>query len=151
MLRHQLCRRTAARWIRVFTAIAIVYACTLPLARSELPPEAYRQRQQAAPEAVEIEVRSVKATKARTFTHTEVTNRVEAVVQKVTRSASGLKPGAVIRIVYTQRRHYSPIAGPSEVPSLKEGQVCPAYLTHTKEGDLYSPAAGGYSFSTVEG
>ena len=40
-----------------------------------------------------------------------------------------------------------PIAGPSEIPALKEGQVCPAYLS--KEGVIYAPAAGGYSFPTV--
>ena len=150
MTAHRPCRR-AARWTCAFTAIATVFVCTLPLARSELPPEAYRQRQQAAPEAVEIEVRSVKATKARKLTHTLITNEVEAVVQKVSRSATGLKPGAMIRIEYTQRRYDEPIAGPSEVPSLKEGQVCPAYLTQAKVPDVYLPAAGGYSFNTVDG
>jgi hypothetical protein len=72
---------------------------------------------------------------------------VDAEVQKVHRSATKLTPGTVIQIRYSQRHYSQPIAGPSEVPALKEGQVCPAYLSG--EGKVYSPAAGRYSFETV--
>ena len=70
-----------------------------------------------------------------------------AEVRKVERSATMLAPGATIEIRYSQRHYSQPIAGPSEVPALKEGQVCPAYLSG--DAKRYSPAAGGYSFETV--
>jgi hypothetical protein len=118
-------------------------------ASAELPPDAYRNDQRTAPEALEIKVRTVTSSKARQAGETVVTNDVAAEVQKVVRSASGLKPRARIRIRYTQRIPDRPMVGPSRVPTLKRGQVCPAYLEQVKDGKSYAPAAGGYSFQTV--
>lgn len=125
----------------------LAYAITAISAEAELPPSAYKERQESAPEALVIKVRSVhkRETKEERWKQTDFT--VEAEVQKVERSASKLTKGAVIQIHYTQRHYSQPIAGPSEVPALKEGQVCPAYLAG--DGKVYSPAAGGYSFETV--
>ena len=115
--------------------------------RAELPPSAYKERQDKAPEALVIKVKSVK-TSERTEPRAKVTEfMVEAEVEKVERSATKLAPGAIIKIVYSRSEHFQPIAGPSEIPALKEGQVCPAYLS--REGATFSPAAGGYSFETV--
>ncbi len=115
--------------------------------RAELPPWVYKERQDKAPEALVIKVRTVKTheTKEPTVTRTEIT--IEAEVEKVERSASKLSPGAMIKIVYRRSEYSQPRVGPSEIPILKEGQVCPAYLA--REGDAYSPAAGGFSFETV--
>ena len=132
---------------RLLFAAAVGVVCFA--ARAELPPDVYRQRQQAAPEALQIKVQSVKAEESRRPNHTLIANAIEAVVEKVERTATDLKPGAKILILYTQRRHDQPMPGPSEVPSLKEGQVCPAYLAWSKEAEAYSPAAGGYSFERV--
>ena len=118
-------------------------------AAAELPPDAYRAKQQAAPEFVEIKVRSVAKTKVRKSDHQLVTNLLEADVQKVHRTATSLQPGAKIRIRYTQRINARPMPGPSEVPALKKGQLAPAYLAQTKGEKTYAPAAGGYSFETV--
>jgi hypothetical protein len=114
---------------------------------AELPPWAYKERQDKAPEALVIKVRSVKThvTKEPKVTRTELT--IEAQVEKVERSATKLVPGAVIKIYYERNEYAQPIAGPSEIPALKQGQVCPAYLEHL--GNVYVPAAGGYSFETV--
>lgn len=116
-------------------------------AQAELPPSAYKERQEKAPEFLVIKVRSVSKseTKEPQWRLTDFT--VDAAVQKVHRSATKLAPGAVIQIRYSQRHYAQPITGPSEVPTLKEGQVCPAYLSG--DGKVYSPAAGGYSFETV--
>ena len=119
-------------------------------ARAELPPQAYRQRQAAAPEVLVIKVRSVKTKETQRSDHKLVANTVEAVIEHVARTSRDLKPGAVIQIFYTQRRYNQPIAGPSEVPTLKEGEVRPAYLAWDKETEVYSPAAGGFSFTKVE-
>ena len=119
--------------------------------RAELPPQVYRQRQAAAPEVLVIRVKSVKTKEAQRPDHKLVTNVVEALVEHVARTTKGLKPGTVITIVYTQRRYSQPIAGPSEVPSLDESEIRPAYLAWDKDLEAYSPAAGGYSFKKVEG
>jgi hypothetical protein len=125
----------------------LVSAIIVSSAHAELPPSAYKERQQNAPEALVITVRSVskRETKESQWKQTDFT--VEAEVQKVHRSATKLAPGRVIQIRYSQRHYSQPIAGPSEVPALKEGEVCPAYLSG--DGKVYSPAAGGYSFETV--
>jgi hypothetical protein len=117
------------------------------IGRAELPPSAYKERQENAPEALVIEVRSVSKRETTEEKWKQIDFTVEAEVQKVDRTASKLRPGAVIQIRYAQRHYSQPIAGPSEVPALKEGQVCPAYLSG--DGKVYSPAAGGYSFETV--
>lgn len=125
----------------------LAYAITAGSAQAELPPSAYKERQEKAPEFLMIKVRSVskRETKEENWRQTNFT--LEAEVQKVHRSATKLTPGAIIEIRYSQRNYSQPIAGPSEVPALKEGQVCPAYLSG--DGKVYSPAAGGYSFETV--
>jgi hypothetical protein len=117
------------------------------VAHAELPPWVYKERQEKAPEALVIKVRSVSQRQSSDKERTSIEFTVKAEVEKVERSATKLSPGAVIEIHYTQTRYSRPIVGPSEVPSLKEGQVCPAYLA--RDGNTYSPAAGGYSFETV--
>ncbi len=133
-------------------AVALLAAVCAPVfsARAELPPQAYRQRQAAAPEVLVIKVRSVTTKETQRADYKLIANTVEAVVEHVARTARDLKPGAVIQIFYTQRRYNQPMAGPSEVPTLKEGEVRPAYLSWDKETEVYSPAAGGYSFTKVE-
>src|SRR5687768_1994966 len=128
-------------------SLLLVYALMVTSVPAELPPSAYQERQRAAPEVLVIKVRSVskRETKEEKWKRTDFT--IEAEVQKVHRSASKLTPGTVIEIRYAQRHYDQPIAGPSEIPTLKEGQVCPAYLSG--DGKIYSPAAGGYSFETV--
>jgi hypothetical protein len=115
--------------------------------RAELPPWAYKERQEKAPEALVIKVRSVSQRETKEENWKQIEFTVKADVQKVERSATKLEPGTTIEIRYSQRHYSQPMVGPSEVPALKEGQVCPAYLSG--DGKTYSPAAGGYSFETV--
>jgi hypothetical protein len=75
---------------------------------------------------------------------------VEAQVEKVERSDSGLKRGSVIHISYVHYRSELLIPGASQVPILNKGQVYPAYLTKNKSGQDYAPAAGGFSFHEVK-
>jgi hypothetical protein len=51
---------------------------------------------------------------------------------------------------YVHSQYKVPLAGPSEVPILKAGQVCPAYLMKGKKGKTYAPSAGGYSFTEMK-
>jgi hypothetical protein len=112
--------------------------------QAELPPSVYQELQEKSPEALNIKVESVKTDKSEEPTLTRLSITAEARVEKVTRSASGLKPGDKIRISYTYVNHKQPIVGPSEPDLLKEGRSYPAFLTG-KDG-VYTPAARGYSF-----
>jgi hypothetical protein len=139
--------RIAAMITPIRFVATLLCAFVADIGCAELPPSAYKERQANAPEALVIKVQSVSKRETREAKWKQTDFTVEAEVQKVNRSASKLIPGAVIQIRYTQRHYSEPIAGPSEVPALKEGQVCPAYLSG--DGKVYSPAAGGYSFETV--
>ncbi|HEU4597139.1 MAG TPA: hypothetical protein VFS10_18555 [Pyrinomonadaceae bacterium] len=117
--------------------------------RAELPPNVYKDLQAKSPEALVIKVLSVETKETDEPRLVRVSVTVKARVERVNRTNSGLKPGAAIRIRYEHRRHRAPMAGPSEVPVLKRGEVYPAYLRKAEAGD-YSPAARGYSFQTVD-
>ena len=136
-------RRFASTW----AAVLVLIVGTSHDGRTELPPYVYKEQQEKAPEALVIKVRSVskRETTAEDWKQIEFTVRAE--VQKVERSATKLASGTTIEIRYSQRHYSPPIVGPSEVPALREGQVCPAYLAW--DGKIYSPAAGGYSFETM--
>ena len=119
----------------------------LPTTQAELPPSVYQELQEKSPEALNIKVEFVKIEKSEEPDLTRLSITAEAKVEKVTRSASGLKPGDQIRIGYTCVSHKQPIAGPSEPDIVKKGQSYPAFLTR-KDG-VYTPAARGYSFRLV--
>jgi len=136
-------RRFASKW----AALLVLIVGTTHEVRAELPPYVYKERQEKAPEALVIKVRSVSKGETAGENWEQIEFTVKAEVQKVVRSATELAPGATIEIRYSQRHYSPPIVGPSEVPALKEGQVCPAYLS--RDGKTYSPAAGGYSFETM--
>jgi hypothetical protein len=132
---------------RVRFFLVLLCALTIDSSRAELPPWVYKERQEKAPEALVIKVQSVIQRETTEEKWKQIEFTVKAEVQEVERSASKLAPGATIEIRYSQRHYSQPIAGPSEVPALKEGQVYPAYLSG--DGKTYSLAAGGYSFETV--
>jgi hypothetical protein len=135
--------KAALKWGAFLAAILATSNST----QAELPPSAYKERQEKAPEALVIKVQSVSQRETTGDKWKQIEFTVKAEVQKVECSATNLAPGATIEIRYSQRHYPQPIVGPSEVPALKEGQVCPAYLSGT--GKMYSPAAGGFSFDTV--
>jgi len=62
----------------------------------------------------------------------------------VARSASGLKPGMTITIRYSTILNRGRMVGGSPLPVLAPG-LYPAYLT--RAGEVFSPAAGGFSFA----
>ena len=127
--------------------LILLCAVLIDSSRAELPPSAYKEWQGRAPEALVIKVQSVSRRETTEENWKQIEFTVKADVQTVERSATKLTPRATIEIRYSQRHYSQPIVGPSEVPALKEGQVCPAYLSG--DGKTYSPAAGGYSFETI--
>jgi len=122
-----------------------------------LPPYVYQNAQQGAPESLVIKVLSVKQAvgddpgQRRSVTKTTCVT-VEAQVEAVGRSRSGLKPGSVIRIHYIRGdddNEPMPGAQAWEPPILEKGQTCPAYLKRDKPSGNYVPEAGACSFEAL--
>ncbi|HLL74781.1 MAG TPA: hypothetical protein VK421_05910 [Pyrinomonadaceae bacterium] len=134
---------------RFLMPVALLF-CLSASAFAELPPYVYKEQQAKSPERLTIKVKSVKTTERDEPDRKRVDVTVEARVTKVARTASRLRPGRTIRIRYTRSEYKQPIAGPSEVPLLREGETYPAFLSKSKEGNTYAPAAGGFSFRVVE-
>lgn len=128
----------------------MLLASFAPAGRAELPPSVYKGRQEKAPESLVIRVLSVRTEESDEPQLIRLAVTLEARVERVNRSRSGLKRGDVIRIRYEHRRYREPRAGPSEVPVLEKGRAYPAYLSKSGRGREYAPAAGGYSFSEVK-
>jgi hypothetical protein len=116
---------------------------------AELPPFVYKQWQQAAPEYLEIKVRSSKTSETDAGEYRSIEVVVDAEVLAAERSASGLLPGAKIRISYQHRIYKRPLAGASQVPILERDKVYPAFLKKVAMG-VYEPAARGKSFEIVK-
>lgn len=124
------------------TALLFFAFFSLPL-MAELPASAYRSLQKAAPELIEIRVDRAK--RGNWFSPGEV---VTATVTKVTRSASKLKVGDVIKIKYRHVKLRGAV-GPSPIPRLTKKKAYPAWLRKNKEGH-FEPAARGYSFHRLD-
>jgi len=135
--------------LRLRLVLSLVFgAVSLPAA---LPPSAFQGDQDNAPEALVVEVLSVKSevTKDSTATTTQVKARVR--ILEVKRTASGLKAGDEIAIAYTnvELKRDERVAGPSSyIPVLEEGKKVPAYLSGTQKSG-YSPAARIYSSQEI--
>jgi hypothetical protein len=129
-------------------AIVLLIAMVLK-ASGELPPSVYKDLQANSPEALTILVEGVRvsSTQGKTATKLEIT--AEARVETIQRSASGLKPGDVIRIRYVHRDNKPPLPGPSEPEILTKNRIYPAFLIRS-EKEVYTTAAGGYSFRPVK-
>ncbi|HJT81074.1 MAG TPA: hypothetical protein VJ719_07750 [Chthoniobacterales bacterium] len=132
-----------ARMLRGIALFSLAVAISAMYA--ELPPQVYRQYQDEAPEAVSLTVRSVKQAEKEEKEFTLISIVAEARIDKVTRSASGLRPGDVIRIEYQHRKDKEPVPGPSQPDIVAEGKTYPAFLRKQSDGS-YGIAAGGFSF-----
>lgn len=112
-------------------------------AGAELPPSVYTDMQGSAPEAIEIRVEKVDVSICWFGLCDGQDVVVQAEVKAVTRSATGLKPGARIEIRY---RHVSlgQSSGPRPIRIVEAGETTPAFLARA-EGH-YRAAARGASF-----
>ncbi|MDP9005267.1 MAG: hypothetical protein M3N12_10825 [Verrucomicrobiota bacterium] len=115
-------------------------------AHGELPPYVYQELQAKSPEALTIKVESVSVATSDEPTLKRLAITAEAKVEKVSRSAAGLKPGDAIRITYIRLEHKQPMAGPSEPEILQKGRSYPAFLAKAAEDQVYSLAARSFSF-----
>jgi len=131
----------------VFAALVFVTS----IAVAEIEPSYYKKWQQEAPEALLIKVLSVELiTRYQDEEKTTVFVTIQAQVQSVWRSDSGLSPGTVISISYEHTEYKDGYFGQREVPILAAHLWYPAYLTGGAQSGTYSPAARGYSFETVK-
>jgi hypothetical protein len=119
-------------------------------ARGELPPYVYQDLQAKSPEALTIKVESVSIATSDEPSLKRLTITAEARVEKVVRSASGLKPGDAIRLSYVRLEHKQPMPGPSEPEVLQKDRSYPAFLVKAAEDQVYSLAARSYSFRALK-
>lgn len=131
-----------------FCVFFVVIATALST-RGELPPSVYKDLQEKSPEALMIKVESVRISTTDEPRFKRLDIMAEARIETVIRSASGLKPGDAIRISYVHLDHKQPLAGPSEPDVLQKGRSYPAFLSKTEKDKVYTTAAKGYSFRTV--
>ncbi|TSA32769.1 MAG: hypothetical protein D4R65_08935 [Verrucomicrobiaceae bacterium] len=123
--------------------LLLVVACPL-LLRAELPPSAYESMHKAASDLLTIEVLRVEIEPGDAPERQNV--HVMALVNGVTRSASSVKEGDLINVVYTVTARGKGWAGPGEIPILEEKDKTMAYLAKDTDKGEFHPAAGAMSF-----
>ena len=143
------CRYATKTSLKAVLLVALL-ASFSTVSLAELPPYVYKERQQQAPESLIIKVVSVRVNSTDEPQGKRMDVNVEAKVEQVNRTKTGLNAGDVIRIGYVHSQHKVPLAGPSEVPILRQGHVYPAYLMREEKTKQYAPAAGGYSFTEMK-
>lgn len=116
----------------------------LSAAFAELPPSAYESMQANAHEALQIQVLRIDVEPGEKDSAQDIV--IMATVEKVVRTASGLKPGDVITIAYTLEDRPPGWVGPGQVPLLAQGDSRVAYLKKLEKPETYAPAAGAMSF-----
>ena len=127
--------------------LALIGSATV--AKAELPPNAYLRLQTEAKEVFQIKADEVSSKPASLFDWSTRIETVQATVQKVVRSKSGVKQGEKIVIRYERIIPKSGWAGPSPAPSLESGKVYPAYLEKAADG-TFGLGAKGKSFVEIK-
>jgi len=138
-------RRSEKCSIRIVGCAVLLIIAGIQAAFGELSPDAYKRMQDKAPEHLQIRILSVNTQDEKDGSQVIA----EAKVTAVTRSASHLKLGDVIRISYFHGTRLAP--GSSPVPLLVQDQSYQAFLRcYSTRDKSYSPEAGGKSFPEVK-
>jgi hypothetical protein len=139
----------AHRFASVCLLTVLANLLALNQAVAEMSPETYARMQQRAPERLQIEVVRVCTVRTDFKEGSVITVTLDARVRSVKHSASGLQAGQLIIIRYDHciRRHA--LIGPGEVPVLRAGRTCPAFLEKAEKGSFFQPAAGRCSFEAI--
>lgn len=125
-----------------YVFLLITFLCPLVL-QAELPPSAYEAMQAKAPEYLDIEILRVDVSPGDAPNQQKVL--LLSLVNKVTRTATNLKPGDIINIVYTITDHPKGWTGPREIPIPSEREKTIAYLAKDVANN-YLPAARAMTF-----
>lgn len=130
--------------MRILFLSILALVTFLPGLRAELPPSVYEAMQEKAPEHLKIQVLRVDISPGKE----EASQKIEAVVRvtEVFRTSTNLRPGLMIRILYTVRHHPPGWVGPREPPILNQGDETVAYLAKIENSADYEPAARAMSF-----
>lgn len=132
--------------MKLYFALAwVLTSLAAPSLHAELPPSVYEEKQKSAPEFLTLEVLRVEIEPGEEVGQQRV--NVVALVSEVTRSATDLKPEAIINLSYLVTERPRNFVGPGEIPILEEGQSTIAYLEKNTESGTYTPVAGVMSFS----
>jgi hypothetical protein len=153
-------RQSAAGRLLLLAGVMAALALSVP-SHAGRPPAFFQELQRKAPEALEIVVLTAHSTLTKKSTETVQGVRVDyefyrlditAIVERVRRSATGLKPLSIIKISYPFIKKFEPtpvpptIGGSGEEPSvLAKGDRVPAFLERGA-GGVYEPFALKASF-----
>jgi hypothetical protein len=135
-----ICGNPMTRRTQFLRLVIVAMGFAISLAQAELPPPVYIKWQTDAPELLDLQITKVDTAPAGEMMDVTLTAKVTA----VTRSASGLTVGQVIRIRYQSRPPDVIVLGASTPPVFRVGDHTPAYLK--PGGTDFAPAAGGMSF-----
>ena len=111
---------------------------------AELPPSAYETMQSKASEFLNIEVLQVVIEAGKSPDQQQI--HIMALINKVNRTATNLKEGDVVNIVYNVTSHPNGRPGQGEIPILTEKEKPVAYLSRIDNSSNYQPGAGSMSF-----
>ncbi|MFZ4597114.1 MAG: hypothetical protein ACOYNN_00575 [Terrimicrobiaceae bacterium] len=128
---------------RLCLSFVLTLCLSLPLI-AELAPSAYEDMQKKAPEYLEIEVLRIDVEPGDAPERQTV--RLMALVNKVERTATEVRIGDLINVVYTITDRPKTWVGPGEIPLLAEKDKTIAYLKKDAETSDFSPMAGAMSF-----
>ena len=125
----------------------LVTSITMMSLKAEISPDEYEKMRDASPE--KLTLIKTKVNKGWCLVCTSRDVEVEALVESVEASATGLKPKQTIKIEYTYKQIPIEINGPRGLPMLKENRVYTAFLKKRPNEDIYEPAARGASFEDL--
>lgn len=134
---------------RTLSVALVTLLASVTFAKAELPPDAYRRFQAEATEVLQIKVDQVSSKFVGFLDWSKRIETVQATVQKVTRSKSGVKAGDKITVRYERLLPKKGWAGPSPAPTLQRGKEYPAYLEKTTDG-TFDLGAQGKSFTEIK-
>jgi hypothetical protein len=124
--------------------LTVLMFSACPWSRAELAPSVYEQMQTKAPEFLDIEVLRVDVGPGDAPERQTV--RLMALVNKVNRSASGVRTSDVINITFTRTDRPKGWVGPGEIPLPAERDTSVAYLKRDPDTGDFFPVAGAMSF-----
>jgi hypothetical protein len=133
--------------MKLITAALCLLMVTWVTSLAELPPQVYKDLQARSPEALTIRVKSVTVVKTEEVDGTREDITAEACVEAIKRSASGLRVGDTVHIIYARHTYKRPMPGPGQPEIVLEDHTYSAYLAKSEKDATYALGAGGHSFS----
>jgi len=126
--------------LMLFLTMLLTASNAVPL-RAAISPVFRKEMQLTAPERLKIKVKSVHVKEKKNPEYTACGVHVVAEILEVTHSATGLKVGQEIVLVYGAMQYEVPVAGSAPLSVLRKGETTGAFLKFNKQAKWYEPFA----------